>query len=291
MSQQPVKILTDSACDIPFDLAEKLNIDILNFNIAIDGTSYTERDDFSFDEYYDILRECKGIPSTSHITVPRFLEAFEAYDNAGTQQLIYISINAAGSATHDAAMMAKSEFRSSRPASNMKIEIIDSHTYSMAYGWFVVEAARKLNAGEDFYSVAAWLRTSFSQVEIVLAAFSLKFMKKSGRISAAAAIAGEMLGIRPIISMVDGVSEVQKKVRGDKDVLPTMLEYANAHRMEDSAYLVGGTNQETINSLAELCEQKFGQKPEMCFKLGAAVSSNTGPDAVAIVYIGPKRAR
>lgn len=290
MPDKKYAILTDSACDMPFAMEKEHRVDIMNFGITVDGVPYTERVDFDFDEYYDMLRSCQGVPSTAHVTVPRFLAKFEEYDDAGVDEVLYVSINAGGSATNDAAHMAARELRAARPASSMAITIVDSHCYSMAYGWFLVQAKDMLNAGQPMDEVAAWLRDIFTRVEIVLAAFSLKFMKKSGRVSAAAAIAGELLGVRPIISLNDGISQVEKKVRGDKDVLPTMVRYAQA-RKQDEFYGVGGTNQATIDELCALCQAEWGVKPAFSFKLGAAVATNTGPDAIAIVFMGqPRRA-
>ncbi|MDL2325251.1 DegV family protein [Ruminococcaceae bacterium OttesenSCG-928-A16] len=289
MPKRKIAVLTDSACDLPVDLAEKSGVDIMNFEITVDGESYTERQDFTFDEYYEMLRTCEKVPATAHVTMPRFLAQFEAYDDEGLEQVLYVSINASGSATNDAAVMAEREFRQQRPGSRLKITIVDSRTYSVSYGWYVTEAARKLNNGAEMGDVVEWLKDKFSRVEIALAAYSLRFMKKSGRISAAAAFAGELLGLRPIISLIDGKSVVRKKVRGDKEVLPALMEQA-ANNMDDTKeYMIGGTSQPIIDELAALCKKKWKAEPLITFKLGAAVASNTGPDAIAIVYIGEKR--
>ncbi len=291
MSDRKFAVLTDSACDLPFELAKQSKVDIMNFEITLDGQGYTERVDFDFDQYYTMLRESQGFPSTAHVTMPRFITCFEKYDDEGVEDLLYICINSTGSATRDAAVLAQTSFYKNRPDSKMKIHIVDSHTYSMAYGWYVVQAAQKLEQGQPMDEVVRWLEYIFSRMEIVLAAYSLKFMKRSGRISAAAAFAGELLGVKPIVSLVDGESVVRKKVRADKDVLPALLEYADAHCQKPVEYAVGGTNQENIDALAAMCEERWNTKPTITFKLGAAVSTNTGPDAIAITYLGAPRQR
>lgn len=288
---KPYVVMTDSACDMPTALEKSSGVHILNFGITVDGQAFTEREDFTFDEYYEILRNCQGIPTTAHITQPRFVQAFEAHAAAGVKQLLYVSINAGGSATHSAALMAKQQFLQDNPACGMEIFIVDSHTYSMAYGWFVAAAAEKLAAGTPMEEVVAWLQDTFARVEIILGAYSLRFMKKSGRISAAAAFAGELLGLRPIISLNDGQSVVQQKVRGDKDVLPALLQHAATHRTAPAPYLVGGTDDDKMRALCALCTEAFGAPPSATFQLGAAVATNTGPDAIAIVYLGEERAR
>ena len=73
-----VAVVTDSASDIPAAMQQKYGIDILPFHITVDGKSYVERQDFTCEEYYDMLSKCQSIPSTAHITMLRFAEAFPA---------------------------------------------------------------------------------------------------------------------------------------------------------------------------------------------------------------------
>ena len=289
VSLSKIAILTDSACDIPPELEEKYNIDILPFTITLDGKSYTERQDFTFDEYYEILRHAKGTPSTAHVTHLHFCEQYFQYDNQGYTDVIHVTINSSGSATYDAAQMAINSFKEERPNSNLKIHLIDSHTYSMLYGWYVCEAARKVRNGADVTSIVEWLEDVFSRGEIILGAYSLKVMKKSGRISAAAAFAGELLGLRPIISLIDGVTKVENKVRGDAGVLPALVSYVSARKGDTFEYMVGTTDQERGEELAKLCKKEFGTAPIHIFKIGSAVASNTGPDAIAIAFLGKPR--
>ncbi len=291
MPKRRYVVLTDSASDLPPELQRQRGIDIANFEITVDGKLYTERVDFDFDEYYEMLRSCEGIPSTAHVTSMRFFDIFSAYADEGVEEVLYVCINAAGSATCHAAEMARERLAEERPDCPMRIHIVDSHCYSMAYGWYVAEAARKLENGAEMRDVIAWLDEVFARVEIVLAAYSLRFMKKSGRISAAAAFAGELLGLRPIVTLNDGISTVQKKVRGDKEVLPALVAHAAAHIDEDCEYAVGGTDSGRIEELAALCTKQWKKKPTILFKLGAAVATNTGPDAIAITYLGQKRER
>lgn len=285
-------LLTDSACDLSPALEEQYHIDILPFHITVDGEGYTERQDFTCEEYYEMLGRCKEIPKTSQITSLRFLEQFLRYDNEGVDNVICVTINSAGSNTYNAARMACSQFAEERPDSRMHIYVIDSHTYSMTYGYPLVQAAKKLAGGADVKTVLEYLEGVFARTEIVLAMYTLRFAKKSGRISAAAAFAGELLGLRPIISLIDGVTKVEDKVRGDAAVPAAMVKQVRK-RMDypdgDVHYMLGCTDIPNVKELEKLCRKEFGRGPDAVFKLGAAVASNTGPDAMAIVYQGAPR--
>lgn len=282
-------VLTDSACDIPADMQKKYSIDILSFTITVDGESYVERVDFTNEQYYGMLANCTDIPKTSQITMMRFEEQFEAYLAAGVEDVLYVSINSGGSNTHSAALMARQNFLEEHPGCLMHITIVDSRTYSMGYGWFVCEAARKLAGGADMRTVAEYLKDAFARLEITLSVFTLKFIKKSGRISAAAAFAGELLGLRPVITIIDGNTATAAKVRGDNAVMPALAAHLKKRIAPGAFYLVGGTDKENCKQLARLCKKELGRAPEMIFELGAAVATNTGPNAVAVVFLGEKR--
>ena len=287
-----IAVLTDSACDIPVELQEKYGIDILPFTITLDGVSYVERKDFTFDQYYQMLRDAKGTPSTAHITAMQFCDQFCKYLDEGYTDVLYVSINSTGSATHDAAVMAVDLLAEERPGHELRIHIVDSHTYSFIYGWPVCEAARLLRNGAELEYVMNMLNDRFSRAEVVLSAFSLKVMKKSGRVSAAAAFAGELLGLRPIISLIDGKSKVEAKVRGDAAVPGALIKYVRSrvdNIDEDFEYMIACTDIPAVDDLIKQCKKEFGHGPLHVFKLGAAVASNTGPDTIAITYLGRPR--
>lgn len=282
-------LLTDSASDIPRELEEKYAIDILPFHITIDNQTFVEREDFTFESYYGLLAKSVEIPKTSQITMLRFLERFCAYADEGYSDVIYVSINRAGSGSFDAARMAAGMLRDERPDCPMRVHVVDSRTYSMTYGWHVCEAARKLQSGADADTVVAYLEDKFARMEIMLSMYTLRYVKKSGRISAAAAFAGELLGLRPIIHMVDDATATVNKVRGDTAVMPGLIAAAKKRMPDGAPYMVGGTDQVNIKMLAKLCRKEFGRAPLTTFLLGACVATNTGPNAIAIVYEGEKR--
>lgn len=287
-----IAILTDSSCDIPQEMAEKYGIDIMSFHILLDDVDYVERVDCTNTEFYDKMRAAKGVPSTAAITPIQFCEKYCQYVDEGYTDVIHVPINKSGSSTYNNALMAQGMLREERPEHHLRIHLLDPHTYSMPFGWYVCEMARKLQNGAEISHVIQEFETQMDKMEIVLGPYSLKQMKKSGRISAAAAFAGELLGLRPIISLIDGVTKVEDKVRGDAAVPAAMIKQVRK-RMDypdgDVHYMLGCTDIPNVKELEKLCRKEFGRGPDAVFKLGAAVASNTGPDAMAIVYQGVPR--
>lgn len=286
-----IAILTDSSCDIPQELADKYGIDIMNFHITLEGEDYLDRESFTFDEYYNMLRKAAGVPSTAAITPIQFCEKYCEYVDKGYTDVIHVPINRTGSSTYDNALMGQDLLREERPEHHLQIHLIDPHTYSMVFGWYLCEMARKIRNGGEILPLIDEFEQQMNCMEIILGPYSLKQMKKSGRISAAAAFAGELLGLRPIITLIDGKTKVENKVRGDDKVVPSMVELCKK-RVDNPAemeYMVGYTDIRQVNDLVKLCRKEFEHDPVTVFKLGGVIASNTGPDTLALVYAGKPR--
>lgn len=284
-------VLTDSACDLPEELADKHQIDIMCFKIALDGEGYTERVDFNGEQFCEMLRKSSGLPTTSQVTQFEFFDKFEEYDRRGVEQVLYVSINAGGSGTNAAAHAAAAQFKEEHPDSAMTIDVVDSHCYSMGYGAEVCRAHDMLAEGTPMSDVVAYLEDKFARVEILLTAYTLKVIRKSGRVSAAAAIAGDLLGIHPIFTLNDGVSQVVKKVRGDKLVVTNMVNLLKSRIAEGTPYYIAVADHKFEDEYKAACEKTLGYPPALVFHLGCAVCSNTGPEAVGLIFEGQKRER
>ena len=104
-----IAILTDSSCDIPQELAERYGIDVFGFPITLDGKTYIERQDFTQDEFYDMMR------STAAITSLQFFERFCQYIDEGYTDLLLMTLNRGGSSTYDNALLAMAQLDEERP--------------------------------------------------------------------------------------------------------------------------------------------------------------------------------
>ena len=279
-----IKIITDSGCDIPVK-AKLKHVDILGFYITTeDGKSYEERVDISNKEYYKILENCDKIPSTAHITMMRYGEKYESRARQGVTDIIVVTINGGASATYNAAVMAKDFFYEDNPDSKVNIQVVDSVSYSVGYGWPIMQADKMIDDGISPDALVTFLKDQFKKTEIVLASYTLKFMKKSGRISAAAAFAGEVMGLKPIILMKDGGTKVLAKVRGDRLVIPALIQQFKARAINTENYIIGYTDEEYGKELYSACVKELGTPPKLSIELGSAVATNAGNHSIGILY-------
>lgn len=289
---QKIRIITDSACDIPRETAERLDIRVLPIPITHEGKSYRETIDFTNEEFYELLQNSKSIPSTSHITSNIYLDEYKKAYEEGCTHVLNVTINSKGSSMYDSSLLAKQMFYDelSEDARDFVIEVVDSKTYTIAYGIAVIEAAKMSEAGKPFYEIIDMLKDWFDRVEICFSVYSLDQVKKSGRVSCAAAFVGELLGLRPIILFVDGEAKIVDKTRGDRNVLPKLMAKVK-ERMKgtDHFCVAGGNKVEETKDFAKLAENELHIKIGEIYKIGASISINSGPTAVAAVYAGEKR--
>ena len=149
MYNEQNRILTDSSADIPQELAEKYGIEVVGFPINVDGTEYIERRDFTNDQFYQIMRDAQGVPTTAAITQLQWCEIYARYVDEGYTDLVHLSINSNGSSTYNNALKAVEMLAEERPGHQLRIQVLDSHTYSMVFGWHLCECARKVRNGGE----------------------------------------------------------------------------------------------------------------------------------------------
>ncbi len=287
-----VKFITDSASDINTELEKKYGIDVMSFDITLGEQNLKERVDFTPYEFLQMIDKSEFLPKTAQITTIRFEDKIMEYYEQGYDAVVFVLINSTGSQTFNNAVMAKKNIEEERPeiAKKMRIEVLDSHCYSFGYGYPVIESVKKIAAGQSLDSVVAYLEDQFNCCEIYLIGFELRHMKKSGRISAAAAVLGELMGIKPIISLIDGESGVVKKVRGDKKAIEEAAEYiAGRAKPGTPWHILRGVEAEYDELFIKQYAEKVGSKQTMEGYAGAAVASNTGPHMLGIVIRGEAR--
>lgn len=288
-----IKFITDSASDIPEKYEQELDIEIMPIPITVGNEGYYERKDFTSDEFYEILDKSDKIPSTSHINILQFGEKYKETYKAGYDEIIHVTIASEGSTMFESANMAREMFYKEDESlrSKIKIHIIDSKTYSYAYGFAVVTGARMAREGKTVDEILSYLKDYFNRVEVYFSVCSLDYAKKSGRISVAAGFVGEMLGLRPIISIIDGKMKIIDKVRGDKNI-PIKLSKIMKERMskEDNKYsIMVGSKESVADSFLDECKNLEDKKFVDRAKVGASVAINSGPQVLGVAFLGEKR--
>lgn len=289
---EKIHIFTDSASDIPPAACEKYGIEIVPITITHKGRAFHEYYDITPQEYWELLENSDEIPTTAQTTPSQLMEVYRAAHARGCTHVLGIMINAKGSGSYQSACVARDLFYG-ECGQDMVIELLDSETYTYIYGREVVNAARMRAEGESFEAIAAVARSRLARCEGVLGVYSLKHLKKSGRISGGAAFVGEALGLRPVSLVCAGAVTVMDKARGDKNLIPKMVAHVKKNAVcpaqQTAGLLYGDVSEERLEELERLLRSECGFAEVERSPIGASVLTNTGPQALAIAYYGAPR--
>lgn len=282
-----IKISTDSTADIPQSFCEELNISVLPLTVVADEKEYRDGVDITPQEFYRIIDTSKKLPVSSQVASILYTELFEETWKAGYTDLIQVTINSKGSGTYQAAVLSRNLFYEEHPEAKeqLSIHLIDSQTYSMAYGIGVIEGAQMVRQGASVAEVIAHIEEWLAHTRPLFVPLNLRCVKKSGRISPAAAFAGDAIGLKPLITFEEGEARIIGKVRGERKAISALVEQCQKERRPGTNYaLVYGSNQEAFGALKEACAQIMDQPPIAEYPVGCVIAINTGPDMIGILY-------
>ena len=282
-----IKIATDSTADIPKSFCEELNISILPLTVLANEKEYRDGVDITPQEFYKIIDESKKLPVSSQVASVLYTELFEETWKSGYTDLIQVTINSKGSGTYQAAVLSRSLFYEEHPEAEeqLAIHIIDSKTYSMAYGIGVIEGAQMVLSGASVDEVISHIHEWLEHTRPIFIPLNLRCVKKSGRISPAAAFVGDAIGLKPLITFEDGEAKIIGKARGEHKAITALVDQCQKERRPGTNYaLVYGNNAEAFTALKEACSQRMDKPPIAEYPVGCVIAINTGPDMVGILY-------
>jgi DegV family protein with EDD domain len=282
-----IKLITDSASDITKENAEKYGIKVIPFKVTMGEKSYTSRVDFDNEGFYKMLDEYDGIPMTSQITAFEFGEVYKELYDEGYTDVIYTSINAKGSSTYSNSVLAKEQFFEKHPEAKGRFNIynIDGRSYTGAYGYAVVEGAKKAAKNTPAKDVVAFMKDWIDNCVIFFAMYTLKYARKSGRIPSAAAFVGEVMGLKPVMRIDDNQIVTEAKIRGDKAIVPKILELVQGEMIPQTPYcVVYGSDPTVRDEMAQAMTKKFGYPPVDFYQIGSEVAINAGPKVTGVIF-------
>lgn len=281
-----IAILTDSCCDLPLETIKELGIKVIPFTVTLGGESFREIFDKSSQEVYELMAQTDEIPKHSQISPLTFEETYKELYEQGYTEIISVSINSQGSGTYNNSIIGKNDFFENNPDAKDKLRIfnLDSKCYTVFYGYPIMEAVKKIRRGAEAEDIVAYLEDWFDVCGIYSVPYNLKYAKKSGRVSAAKAFAGELLGFKPVILFADGKTETVDKIRGEKNIVPRLVEIVEKNMTPQTPYLLLHGRDDTIaREIEKELYKKTGRKAEMYGNIGAVVTANIGPDIVGVL--------
>lgn len=274
------EIITDSTCDLSPALAEKLGVRVLPLTVHFGEEAFRDGLDISNADFYARLRQAQTLPTTSQINPDVFVSAFREALERGNQALgVFVSSELSG--TVQSALIAKEMLDSDG------VFVVDSRQVALSLGLLVTEAVRLRDAGVSAADAARQLTALREKVRLYAVVDTLKYLKMGGRVSAATAVVGGVLGVTPVIALKDGRVESAGKTRGRKAGVQWIREQAAGEQIDFSRPLALG-HTDCPEALAAVTEAFSDLMPRFAAvtscEIGAVVGTHAGPGAAGAAY-------
>ncbi|MEA2366338.1 MAG: fatty acid kinase fatty acid binding subunit [Thermoleophilaceae bacterium] len=284
----PVAVVTDSTSYLPPELVERHDISVVPLYVVFGGDrTVPEIDITDYPAFFDELRTAEKLPTTSQPSVGDFTSVFEPLLEAGNE-VVSVHISGGLSGTPEAARQAKDALTRDGKRGEL-IEVVDSTTAAGGLGFMVLAAAKAARDGATAKEAAEHVAEARKQLKLWFAIDTLEFLRRGGRIGAASAWIGSTLKVKPILTVENEMTPVER-VRTSSRMFERLLEYAQS--CVDSG--AGAWSAQHINApdqcgaLVERCTEIFGSEPTIISEIGPVLSAHTGPGLLGMGAV-PRR--
>lgn len=285
-------ILTDATCDLSPDILKELEIAVIPMEFEMGGKIYQQYPDareMDLHTFYDRIREGE-MPKTTQINSLTYYKYFEDALQQD-KDVLYICFSSGLSGTYQAALLAAQDMMEKYP--EQKVICVDSLCASVGEGLLAYLAAQQKRNGLSIEQLADWITENRFHICHWFMVDDLNHLRRGGRISSVAAIAGSALGIKPILHIdEEGKLIPIYKVRGRKkgmERLIACLEETIIPAETDMMFIVHGDCKEDAKELKQMIKSKMHGKDIQIEYVGPIIGAHTGPGILAVVYFGTKR--
>jgi len=274
-----IRVLTDSACDLPEDVARRLDIDIVSLTIRFGDKEYVDRVDLTPSAFWAKCKSSKTLPETAAPSPGAFQAAYERAKSDGCDGVLVLTLSAALSATNQSATLAAEAV-----AKIIPVRVIDTRAVSMAQGLLCIEIAEVAQTGASLDELAERVEALTTKVGVVAMLDTLEHLVKGGRIGGARALLGQVLSIKPLLELKDGVVAEAGRQRTKAKALAAIAEVAKSRAPLRRFALVHGDSPE-VKHLEALVADISTEFPLIVTDMGPVVGTHGGPGIIALCWI------
>ena len=276
-----VKVVTDSSCDLPPELASSQDIRVVPLTIRFGPDEFVDRRDLTPAEFWSRCSTSPALPVTAAPSPGAFEEAFRVAIADGAEGIAAVCLSSKLSATIQAAQLG-----AQAAAGSVPIRVIDSLSVSLGLGLLVLKAAELAVAGKGLDDVAGGVEDLIPRSRLFAALDTLENLRKGGRIGGAQAFIGGMLSVKPIISVVDGQVEPASRQRTRSRALRYLIDRVASDR---GAIERLGVVHAQAADVGEFCDQlatatSIPRDQQVVGDVGAVIGTHAGPGAVGVMY-------
>ena len=275
-----IKIITDSMGDIPKKIADGLNIRIVPLSVNFGDKTYIDGIDISSKRFFEMLAVSSDMPTTSQVTPATFHQVFEE-ELKNFDKIIVINGSSKLSGTYNSATLAAQEFDSD------EIVVLDSTLITFAQGYLVIKAAKMVKKGISFEEIIKDVEFSKQRIRCLFAVDTLKYLLKGGRLSKMQAIAGSILNVKPILTIINGELKTIEKVRGMKKALAFIEDFPESRGVKLEGKVIGinhAASKDAANKLEKAMKTRYKVKEVLRAEVGSVIGTHSGPGCVAMYF-------
>ena len=283
------RIITDTCCDYPTQMYQELGLEVVPLSVLYKGESYTHYSEQWLKDLFDGLRAGEKA-STSAVNPEGWTQVIEPVLAAGQDALV-LAFSSGLSTTYQSAVIAANELMEKHP--QRKVNVVDTLCASLGQGLFVYYACQKRDEGMDLETLTAWCEDNKLHLCHWVIADDLMYLKRGGRVSAATAVAGTLLQIKPVIHVNnEGKLISVGKARGRKAAIQTLCNKVGELGIpgaNDTIFICHGDCLEDAQTLEMMLKEKYGTKKVFIYYIGAVIGSHAGPGTMAVFFMGEHR--
>ena len=277
-----IRVVTDSACDLPPALAEEHGIEIVPLTIRFGDDELVDRRDLSPKEFWARSAEAPLLPETAAPAPGAFEEVFRRAADQGAEGVVCVTLSSALSATHQAASLAASAV-----ADLIPVKVVDSKAVTMAQGLVALEAARMGAQGKGLDDAAGAAEDLAARTRIFATLDTLENLKKGGRVGGAQAFIGSLLSIKPVIELRDGVVEPESKQRTRSKSLRYLVEKVREHGKVENLCVMHGEAPD-LEEFLDMLASVYPRDEIIVGDIGAVIGSHGGPRVMGVIFSVPR---
>jgi len=272
-----VRVVTDSACDLPDDLVAELAIEIVPLTIRFGSDEFVDRQELSTQEFWRRLGESSMLPETSAPSAGAFEKVFRTLADDGATGIVCINLSSKLSATMQSAQVAAKAVGDSCP-----VEVVDSLHVTMGLGNLCIAAARGAARGDSVEAIVADVVDRRDRTKLYGTLDTLEFLKRGGRVGNARALLGSMLAIKPVVEVRDGVVEEAGKVRTRSKALRLLVDKVKEGPLESLAVMHGQAPD--LDELLEMLDPLVPRSEIVVGQVGPVIGTHAGPRVIGVTY-------
>ncbi|MBE6065258.1 DegV family protein [Clostridium cochlearium] len=284
-------LLTDSSCDLPLEYIEENHVKFLSLTYNLSYGSFP--DDFgktmSHEKFYNELRNGE-LSTTSQINAYSFKECFEKLIKEN-KSILYLGFSSVLSGCINSAEIAKNELLEEYP--NADITIINTKSAAIGQGLLIRKAVEMLKNGSSKEDIISWIETYKYHMNHWFIVDDLMYLKRGGRLSTISSAIGSLMNIKPMLTLNnEGAIVNVTNIRGRKKAIKSLLEMYEKNRENFEDETIGISHSDCLEDakyLKELILEKYNIKNILIAPIGPVIGSHTGPNTLALCFLGKKR--